>query len=61
MKISAEQWSQLRHAAFDDDPKRFEALVSQFVRETIREHEQVKRGTHPGLMPDGRPWLASAR
>jgi hypothetical protein len=60
VKITADQWSQLRRAAFDDDPKRFEALAEQIVRERIREHQDVVNRPGPGT-PDGRPYLYSQR
>ena len=60
MKITTEQWSQLRRAAFDDDPKRFEAIVSSLIRQGIAEHRAVVERSQP-LPIDGRPWLASAR
>ncbi len=60
MQISPEQWSQLRRAAFDDDQARFRALVLSLVRAAVREDNEVRQAGTP-FLPDGRPWLASAR
>jgi hypothetical protein len=60
MKITPEQFSQLRRAAFDEDVKRFEALATQLVRQGIAEHLDVVNRPCPGT-PDGREFLATAR
>lgn len=60
MQISPDQWSQLRRAAFDDDRRTFEAVVSLIVRQAIQKDAEVRQIGTP-YMPDGRPWLASAR
>jgi hypothetical protein len=58
MKITDEQWSQLRRAAFDDDPKRFEALVRYLIRLGIQEHNNVTQ--RPPMIGD-RPYLVCNR
>lgn len=59
MKITDEQWSQLRRAAFDDDRRTFEAMVEQIVRQRIHEHNETRQAGTPYM--DGRPYLASCR
>ena len=62
MKLTDEEWASLREAVAADDRERFDWLVMQHIRQTVRDILARREGhCRGGCDPSGRPWLAANR